>query len=588
MSRTRDESRDAGGLRQIVRRAATGTVAGAESLNPVIGRVLANRDIKSIDQLAFSSRDLLRPDAMGQIDRAGQLIADHVRGGSTIMVLGDYDADGATSCALAVLVLRAMGAARADYLVPDRFKLGYGLSPALVDLAANERPGLLVTVDNGISSVTGAARARELGIALVITDHHLPGEVLPDADAIVNPNLAGDRFPSKHLAGVGVVFYVLSVVRRLLEDSGWFRERRLPPVNMADYLDLVALGTYADLVRLDANNRILVAQGLKRINAGRCRPGILALAELGGRRPGSLVASDLGFQLAPRLNAAGRLEDMGLGIECLLESDPGRARLLAARLDAINRERRELERQMHGEAVAAADLDAGVDGAARAGVCVYREDWHEGVVGLVASRLKERRGLPAVALARGEDALLKGSARSVPGVNIRDILCEVDARAPGLLVRFGGHAMAAGLSLREEHFDRFRQLFLEALDCHAETISAANRILTDGPLDDEFDDIAFVRRLRTLAPWGQGFPEPVFDNTFRVLHQRVVGELHLKLVLRPERSDHRVEAIRFRYLERPGAPCPELDRIHAAYRLEVNEFAGRIRPQLAIEHFNPL
>ncbi len=566
--------------RRIRRRPAGVGIDGAEVLGGVLSRILASREVESLDQLAFSKADLLKPSGMHNVEQAARLVADHVQRGSRILVLGDYDADGATSCALAILALRAMGARQPGYLVPDRFRLGYGLSPALVDIAAEQSPDLLVTVDNGISSLDGAARARELRISLVITDHHLPGERLPEADAIVNPNLAGDEFPSKHLAGVGVVFYLLSVVRRVLAGEGWFSARGLAPVNLADYLDLVALGTYADLVRLDANNRILVAQGMKRINAGRCRPGILALAELSGRRPGALVASDLGFQVAPRLNAAGRLDDIGLGIECLLADDPARARALAAELDRINTERKDLERQMQQQAVALESVaEDDTDG-----LCVYHRDWHQGIVGLVASRLKERRGVPAVAFARGDDGELKGSARSVPGVHIRDVLCEVAAREPGILRRFGGHAMAAGMSIDEADFERFRAGFLAVLANHRETIAAANEILTDGPLGEEIDDLAFIRRLRTLAPWGQGFPEPMFDNVFRVIDQRLVGEIHLKLVLECEQSRRRVEAIAFRFLAHAGAPCPAFGRIHAAYRLDINEYAGRIRPQLIIEH----
>lgn len=571
--------------KSIRRRESDAFVDGASELNPVIGRVLANRHVRSIDQLAFSNRDLLPPTGMRNVEKAASLVAEHVRQAGRILVLGDYDADGATSCALAVRALRAMGARDPGYLVPDRFKLGYGLSAPLVELAARESPDLLITVDNGIAGIDGARRARELGIALVITDHHLPGEALPEADAIVNPNLAGDEFGSKHLAGVGVVFYLLSMVRRHLDESGWFRGD-IRPVNMADYLDLVALGTYADLVRLDANNRILVAQGIKRINAGRCVPGITALAEISGRRPGRIVAADLGFQLAPRLNAAGRLDDMGLGIECLLADDPAEARSLAERLDGINAERRTLESQMQREAVGVLDADDGESSCS--GLCVFHPDWHQGVVGLVASRLKERRSLPAVAFARGEGGELKGSARSVPGVHIRDVLCDVEARAPGVMLRFGGHAMAAGMSIRESDFHRFRDAFLQVLDGHRTTIDAAKEIVTDGPLTDEFDDLAFISQLRTLAPWGQGFPEPVFDNEFRVLEQRLVGDVHLKMLLQAEGSRLRVEAICFRYLEHAGAPCPEFDRIHAAYRLDINEFAGRVRPQLVIEYFNPL
>ncbi len=571
----------------IERRAGSGD-RSIPGLSPALSRVLAVRGIEGPADLTFSNRALLPPAGLADIDQAAKVIAGHVTGGSKILLVGDYDADGATSCALGVLALRRMGAAEVDYLVPDRFRYGYGLSAPLVDLAAQRNPGLLITVDNGIASIEGAGRARELGLDLVITDHHLPGPELPDAAAIVNPNLEGDGFPSKHLAGVGVIFYVLSVVRRRLDDDGWFRRRGVDVPSLADFLDLVALGTYADLVRLDANNRILVAQGIRRINARHCRQGIQALVEVSGREFGKLVAQDLGFQLAPRLNAAGRLDDMALGIECLLAEDAAEARRLAMKLDTINRERKSLEQQMQHQAVAAlADDDTRATDAP--GICLFHPEWHEGVVGLVASRLKERHALPAAVFARGEGGVLKGSARSVAGVHIRDILCEVDSAERGLLLRYGGHAMAAGMTIREQDFERFRTLFLDRLERHRDTIDAANRVLSDGPLGEELDDLAFIRQLRTLAPWGQGFPEPVFDNTFRVLDQRLVGDVHLKLLLSPDSHvDHRIEAICFRFLSHPGAACPAFERIHAAYRVDVNEFAGRVSPQLIIEYFNPL
>ncbi|GJL80972.1 MAG: single-stranded-DNA-specific exonuclease RecJ [marine bacterium B5-7] len=573
----------------ISRRSNNHEVIGAEGLAPVIRRVLANRDIRSIDDLSFSNKDLLPPTGILNLDLAAEVICKHIVSESRIVLVGDYDADGATSCALGVLVLREMGAISVDYLVPDRFKLGYGLSAALVDIASDSEPSLLITVDNGIASLEGARKAREKGIDLVITDHHLPGDVLPDATVIVNPNLPGDSFQSKNLAGVGVIFYVLSAVRQHLKQVGWFKKRGIREPALATYLDLVALGTYADLVRLDHNNRILVAQGLRRINAGKCRPGIRALIDVSGRRAGRLVASDLGFQIAPRLNAAGRLEDMSIGIECLIENDPVRARQLADQLDAINRDRKSIEITMQQQALAAIAHEASLQPDSPVqGLCIYHKDWHEGIVGLVASRLKERRSVPAIAFAPSENGELKGSARSVPGVHIRDILCEIDALAPGLLLRFGGHAMAAGMTILEIDFDRFRESFLLALQHHDDSIRAASELLTDGPLQGEFDDLGFIHTLRTLAPWGQGFTEPLFDNTFRVIEQKLVGDIHLKMVLAPEGGSQRIEGIQFRFLEAAGAPCPEFSTIHAAYRVDLNEFAGRVRPQLIIEHFNPV
>ncbi len=559
-----------------------------EGLHPVIGNVLASRDIHRNSDLEFSNRDLLSPDSMGNINRAATVIAEHLRSGSRILIVGDYDADGATSCALGVLALGRMGANHVSYLVPDRIKFGYGLTVPLVDLAAQSSPDLIITVDNGIASIEGADRVREKNIALVITDHHLPGETLPIAEAIVNPNLPEDRFPSKNLAGVGVMFYVLSVVRSVLEKADWFRKNRLEKPNLAEYLDLVALGTYADLVKLDRNNRILVAQGLKRIKARKCRPGIQAIVEVSGIQFERLVAADLGFQVAPRLNAAGRIDDMSIGIECLLASDPANARRLAKRLDSINRERKEMEKRMQQQAIASLNKQNELSGDDDYGNCVFREDWHPGIVGLLASRLKERTGYPSFAFAMGEAGELKGSARSVPGIHIRDLLCEIDRLNPGLILRFGGHAMAAGLSISMDRFEDFSSALFERLGLVKEEIESANQILSDGALGEgELDDLDFIHQLRTLAPWGQGFPEAVFDNVFTVLQQKLVGEIHLKLVLRPEGSTRNVEAIRFRFLETPGAPCPEFSRIHAAYRLDINEFGGRISPQLMLDYFQP-
>lgn len=549
-----------------------------------LGAILCSRGIQQPDELLFSNRDLESPASLSNVSEAAHLVCDHVRQGSTIVIVGDYDADGATSCALSVLALRQMGAARVEYVVPDRFKHGYGLSPALVEDALALQPELLITVDNGIASLAGVAHARKLSIDVVVTDHHLPGDSLPEANSIVNPNLVGDLFPSKNLAGVGVVFYLLSMVRRLLESGNWFQQSRITPPNLAEFLDLVALGTYADLVRLDRNNRILVAQGLKRINAGRCRPGITALAEVAGKVPGALLASDLGFQLAPRLNAAGRLEDISLGIECLLAEDGETARRLASHLDEINQARKQIENRMNQDAREALQALKAQSAGDEACLCLYDESWHEGLVGLVASRLKERWSVPVVAFARGDNGDLKGSARSVQGVHIRDVLCEIDATQPGLIIRFGGHAMAAGLSIAEADFSAFRTAWEKVLGAQRQQIEAANAIFSDGPLDAEIDDLGFIRQLKTIAPWGQGFPEPVFDGRFQVLEQRLVGEVHLKMVLRSLDSHRVVDAIHFRYLDHPGAPCENLERIHAAYRVDVNEYAGRVSPQLVVEY----
>ncbi|MFT5112701.1 MAG: single-stranded-DNA-specific exonuclease [Parasphingorhabdus sp.] len=571
--------------KSIVRRESDVNDHNALGRNEILSRVFANRGVSDSEDLDLANRYLLTPDKLSNIEVAANIVAANIRQGSKIIVVGDYDADGATSTALCILSLRDMGCSNIDYVVPNRFEYGYGLSPAIVDVAARLNPDLIITVDNGVASHGGVDRCVELGIQVVITDHHLPGENLPNADAIVNPNLLDDEFPSKYLAGVGVIFYLLSVVRKSLQKSDWFKNAE--PPNLAKYLDLVALGTYADLVPLDRNNRILVAQGLKRINRGRCRPGITQLAKVSGRTPGQLYASDLGFQLAPRLNAAGRLEDMSTGIECLLADDADTAGKLANQLDDINRQRKEIETEMQEEAMQ--QVRQLLPKGDVLGLCIYDNSWHQGIVGLVASRLKERINCPVIVFAPGEGQELKGSARSIPGLHIRDLLCEIDGQQPDLIQKFGGHAMAAGLSIDAKNFSKFKQLFDESLISRSDLITSANVVLTDGSMTADLDDLKLIRDIKTAAPWGQGFAEPLFDDTFKVLGQRLVGDIHLKLKLRKEDSSHgSIDAIFFRYLESRGAPCPSLDRVHVAYRMDVNEYAGRIQPQLIIEHLEPL
>jgi single-stranded-DNA-specific exonuclease len=512
------------------------------------------------------------------MEAAASALGKAVEAGERICIVGDFDCDGATSTALAVSVLTDLGA-DVTYVIPDRFRFGYGLTPGIVAEAADTLdPDVLLTVDNGISSADGVAEAHRRGLRVVVTDHHLPPDELPPADAIVNPNQPGCAFPSKSAAGVGVVFYVLAALRTRLRDSGWLQRQGLPEPDLHAVLDLVAVGTVADVVPLDRNNRILVHQGLRRIREGRARPGIAALIEAAGKRAADLGATDLGFVVGPRLNAAGRLEDMSLGIRCLLAAGRGEADELAAELDALNRQRRSLEADMHDDAVAALTEDAGL--AERHGVCLYRPDWHQGVVGLVASRIKDRIHRPVVAFAPGDDGELKGSGRSVPGVHIRDVLAYVAARYDGLLSRFGGHAMAAGLTLEPQRLAEFQEAFDEGVRQMAAPEALVPRLDTDGELDPRELTLENAQALASGGPWGTGFPAPLFQGRFRVSRCQVVGDRHLKLWVVPEGGNSELEAIHFR-----GAPegvAPDLEEVALAYHLEVNEFRGQRRLQLVV------
>lgn len=571
----------------IVRRAHDETIQDTlpPELHPVLRRALRARQVFSAQDLDRSTERLLSPSRLKDIDAATTLLQSALRARQRVLVVADFDTDGATSCALIVRALREMGAAHVDYIVPNRFEFGYGLTPEIVALAAQRDPDLIITVDNGISSVDGVAAAHARGIRVLITDHHLPGPVLPAADAIVNPNQPGDEFPSKNLAGVGVAFYLMAALRTCLRTASWFASKRIPEPNLAQWLDLVAVGTVADLVPLDPNNRILVAQGLARICGGRALEGIRALIAVAGRRVEQLSAADLGFCIAPRLNAAGRLSDMSHGIECLLCDDPSAALTMASELDSLNRERRAIETEMQNQALAAVE-SLRLDGVVLpSGLCLYDDGWHQGVIGLVASRIKEKFHRPVVAFAPGAAGEIKGSARSIPGLHIRDVLDAVAARHPGLLSRFGGHAMAAGMTLPREHLERFREAFNEEVARVVSEDDLRGRIWTDGELSDAELDIEVARVLREAGPWGQSFPEPVFDGVFDVVQRQVVGEHHLKLWLRQEGSK-RVEAIGFRLA--PEGAAPDWRRVHAAYRLDVNEYRGTRALQLVLEHVTPL
>ncbi|WP_341645169.1 single-stranded-DNA-specific exonuclease RecJ [Thauera sp. SDU_THAU2] len=542
-------------------------------LHPLLARLYAARGISRADELDTSLKHLLPPEALTGTGEAAQLLADAIEAGARMVIVADYDCDGATACAVGMRALRAFGA-DVHYLVPDRVTLGYGLTPAMVEIAARLEPDVLITVDNGIASVEGIAAARAHGMATLVTDHHLPGDELPDADVIVNPNQPGCDFPSKALAGVGVMFYTMLALRAELRERGAFAGSKEP--NLADLLDLVALGTVADVVKLDRNNRILVAQGLARMRAGRLQPGIRALFSLAGRDPARASTTDLGFMIGPRLNAAGRLSDMSLGIECLITDDAGRAMHIAQELDRLNRERRSIEAGMQEEALARLAGNGEISAGSRATIALFEPDWHQGVIGLVASRIKERLHRPTIAFARSSDGELKGSGRSIPGLHLRDALDLVTKRHPDLIARFGGHAMAAGLTIREADLRRFDEAFEEVVGELLDPAQLEHRIDTDGSLEPGYFALDAVRMLENEI-WGQGFPPPLFDDVFRVERQRVLKDKHLKLEL--SRGSTRFEAIRFNHAD--GAA----GQIHAAYRLGINEYNGVSSVQLMLEHF---
>ncbi len=539
-------------------------------IDSVLCRIYAARGIRDVSDLDYALRGMLPVGSLSGIDQAVELIVAHAD--KRITIVGDFDADGATSTALVIRCLREFGIANVDYIVPNRFKFGYGLTPEIVRVAAQASPDLLITVDNGVSSIDGVREAHALGMKVIVTDHHLPGAELPDADAMVNPNLPDNKFESPNLAGVGVAFYLMAALGRELESRGQQGAAKVP----AKYLDLVALGTVADVVRLDRNNRILVRQGIDRIRAGHAVPGIAALFRQAGRSVSRAVSIDLGFVVGPRLNAAGRLEDMAVGIECLLADDPSVAARFAAMLDEINKERKSIEAKMRQEAFAYVDaIDAN---RLPTCVCLYDKGWHQGVVGLIASRVRERCDRPVIAFAREDDGILKGSARSVPGVHVRDLLEAVSSAEPGLITRFGGHAMAAGLSLEERNFDRFSALANARLRELYPEADFSGAILTDGSLPAESMNLRFAKLLREAGPWGAGFPEPVFSGDFTIDDQRTVGESHLKLRVRPATGGNAVEAIAF------GQAGPAYRGVvQLTYRLDVNEFRGIESPQLIVE-----
>ncbi|MEL5573008.1 single-stranded-DNA-specific exonuclease RecJ [Serratia bockelmannii] len=571
---------------QLRRRPAADDTHLPASLPPLLRRLYALRGVQGEQELERGVKGMLPWQQLDGIDDAVSLLQQALADGRRIMVVGDFDADGATSTALTVLALRSMGGAAVDYLVPNRFEDGYGLSPEVVEQAAARGAELIVTVDNGISSHAGVDVAHAKGMQVLVTDHHLPGETLPAAEAIVNPNLRGCGFPSKSLAGVGVAFYLMLALRARLRDSGWFEQRALAMPNLAELLDLVALGTVADVVPLDANNRILVYQGLNRIRAGKCRPGIRALLEVANRDARQLAANDLGFALGPRLNAAGRLDDMSIGVALLLSDDIAQARMLANDLDALNQTRREIEQGMQVEALQLCDQLERTSTELPYGLAMYHPEWHQGVVGILASRIKERFHRPVIAFAPAGDGILKGSGRSVPGLHMRDALERLDMLNPGLMMKFGGHAMAAGLSLEEAKFDEFRQRFGELVGEWLDPAMLEGVIWSDGELAMQELSLTTAELLREGGPWGQAFPEPTFDGKFRILQQRLVGEKHLKLMVEPLGGGPLLDGIAFN-VDTTLWPDSSVREVELAYKLDVNEFRGNRNVQLLIQHLWP-
>ena len=557
-------------------------------LSPMLGRVFMARGARCSDDIDLSMSSLLSPSLLMGIDAAVDLIIAAMESDARILIVGDFDADGATSCALAIRAFEAMGHSDVRFIVPNRFEYGYGLTPEIVDLAKPQNPSLIITVDNGISSVDGVAAARAAGIDVLVTDHHLPGHQLPNANVIVNPNQHGCEFPSKALAGVGVIFYVMSAVRAGLRKKQWFNDQRKEP-NMADFLDLVALGTVADVVPLDKNNRILVEQGLRRIRVGKCSAGIRALIEVSGRSAAKLIASDMGFALGPRLNAAGRLDDISIGIACLLTNDVAMAKDIATELDSMNQDRRQIEQGMQVQAeTALARLEQGDSTELPIGMCLFNDEWHQGVVGILASRIKDRHQRPVICFALANDSEdcseLKGSARSIKGFHIRDALDAVAAHNPGLIDKFGGHAMAAGLSLKKDKFADFSKAFDKEASRLLTEDDLQSCVMSDGALAPDEISIDNATLIHYATPWGQLFPEPIFDNEFLLVQQRIVGSKHLKLVLgMDDGTGQIVDAIAFN-VDIKAWPDESVKKVRAAYRLDVNRFRGQETVQLIIEH----
>jgi single-stranded-DNA-specific exonuclease len=551
---------------------------------PLLQRIYAARGAFSNEDIDYRLQHLANPSNLKGLSEAIDILVDVIKHQQRVLIVGDFDADGATSCALSILALRAMGLRQVDFLVPNRFEYGYGLTPEIVDVAKDHSPDLIITVDNGIASIDGVAHAKSLGIKVIVTDHHLPPAELPIADAIVNPNQEGCSFPSKNLAGVGVIFYLLSRLRSKLRELSWFDQQKITEPNMAEYLDLVALGTVADVVPLDKNNRILVHQGIQRVRAGKARAGILALLQVAGKKYQNLVSQDFGFIVGPRLNAAGRLDDISIGIQCLLTDDMDYALKLASELDGLNRDRRAIESSMQKEALASLESLSLADSELPWGLCLFDETWHQGVVGILASRIKDKYHRPVIAFAQVDDETIKGSARSISGLHIRDLLDTIATNNPEVLQKFGGHAMAAGLTLHRQHFARFADLFDLAVREQITEGHLQETLYTDGELLPNELTLDIAHRLQLAGPWGQNFPEPVFHGEFFLLNQRIVGEKHLKLTLSPPTMpDLLVDAIAFN-IDLEHWPNVDAKKVKIAYQFSVNEYRGLESMQFVVRH----
>ncbi len=577
--------------KQIVRRAKVDDSHLPNHLHPIIKQIYANRGIENPAELELNVSQLCDVKNLKGIEQGCHVLHQALAENKNIFIIGDFDADGATSTALMMEALRLFASHNHQFLVPNRFLYGYGLTPEIVEIAVEQGAECLITVDNGISCVAGVAKAKSLGLDVIVTDHHLPGMTLPDADAIINPNQNGCNFPSKALAGVGVAFYFMLAMRKYLREKNWFVDKQINEPNIAQLLDLVALGTVADVVTLDNNNRILVEQGLKRIRAGVTRPGIQALLEIAGKDQQKIVASDFGFALGPRINAAGRLDDMSYGINCLLARDLASARVMAADLDDLNKSRREIEQGMQHEAEQVLKNLSFTDENLPHAISLFQKDWHQGVIGIVAGRLKEKFHRPSIVFAGTTNDVtgsssepnkeIKGSARSIPGLHIRDLLEHIDSQHPNIITKFGGHAMAAGLSLKEESFEKFQQLFNQYAQQWLSADDLKGTLASDGELPISEMTIPFAQLLRDSGPWGQNFIEPLFDDKFKLVQQRIVGEKHLKLVV--EKAGQVFDAIAFN-VDLKRWPDHKTQQIHLAYRLDINEFRGKQSVQFIVEY----
>jgi len=568
---------------EIKRRPPADTAGFSDAIHPLLKRIYASRGLVGDADLERGARGLLGFNQLYGIEPAVQLLVSALADNRRIIIVGDFDADGATSAALSVLALKMLGCRNVDYLVPNRFDDGYGLSPEVVAQVEERGAELIMTVDNGVSSIAGVAAAKAKGIQVLVTDHHLPGGELPLADAIVNPNLHECGFPSKSLCGVGVAFYLMLALRAELRQNGWFGQQGIAEPNLAELLDLVALGTVADVVALDGNNRILVHQGLQRIRAGKCRPGIQALIEVAKRDPARLVSSDLGFALGPRINAAGRLDDMSFGVELLLSDNIQAARRMASELDALNQTRKEIEHGMKEEALAICERLQFNQQDMPYGLALFQRDWHQGVIGILASRIKELYHRPVIAFADAGNGEIKGSCRSIPGLHMRDVLDLIDTQNPGMIAKFGGHAMAAGLTIPEDKLAAFSKAFDLAVRKELDEDALKGVLLSDGELDSHELNLQTAELLRSGGPWGQQFPEPMFDGKFRLLHQKLVGGKHLKMMLEPMTGGSVIDGIAFN-IDIRCWPDASVQQVQLAYRLDVNEFRGNSSAQLMIEH----